>query len=55
MLATSLGELDPELRFERVLGMDMLGGPQEAEDLLSALTKVLGRTAAAWSAASPSR
>ena len=41
VLATSLGELDPELRFERVLGMDMLGGPQEAEELLSALTKVL--------------
>ena len=41
VLATCLGELDPELRFERVLGMDMLGGPQEAEDLLSALTKVL--------------
>ena len=41
VLASSLGELDPDLRFERVLGMDMLGGPQEAEDLLSALTKVL--------------
>ena len=41
VLATNLEELDPSLRFERVLGMDLLGKPQEAEDLLSALTKVL--------------
>ena len=41
MLTTSLVELDPELRFERVLGMDMLSGPQEAEELLVTLTKVL--------------
>ena len=41
VLTSNLEELDPELRFERVLGMDMLGGPQEAEDLLAALTKIL--------------
>ncbi len=41
VLGTNLEEMDPDLRFERVLGMDMLGGPQEAEDLLSALAKVL--------------
>ena len=41
VLATSLEELDPELRFECVLGMDMLGGPPAAEALLAVLANVL--------------
>ena len=41
VLTSNLEDLDPELRFERVLGMDMLGGLQEAEALLSVLTTVL--------------
>ena len=41
VLTTGLEKLDPELRFECVLGMDMLGGPPEAEVLLAALTNVL--------------